>query len=107
MSGGNKLLNSEWLSQNRRCSWCGCELTRDNVTTDHVIPLADGGSNYITNKVPSCYGCNYARAELRNAIDGLKSLCGKTKVTINRLNREAKHIAKLDGAFIDRDKLIG
>ena len=37
------------------CAMCG---TRRNLTLDHVIPLAHGGSNRIENLQLLCRGCN-------------------------------------------------
>lgn len=50
---------SEWLSLlskwNRRCLACG---STENITVDHVVPLAVGGTNYIDNLQPLCRSCN-------------------------------------------------
>jgi 5-methylcytosine-specific restriction endonuclease McrA len=41
-----------------RCRYCNCDLDRSNVTKDHQIPLALGGSQWASNLVPSCKPCN-------------------------------------------------
>ena len=44
------------------CAYCG-EQT-DDMQPDHVIPLSRGGSNSITNIVPSCGLCNADKRDL-------------------------------------------
>lgn len=44
------------------CAYCG-ERT-DDMQPDHVIPLSRGGSNSITNIVPSCGPCNADKRDL-------------------------------------------
>ena len=50
------------------CSYCGCEmdLVSDDmqVSVDHIVPLARGGTNDITNLVLCCRNCNIAKANM-------------------------------------------
>lgn len=50
------------------CSYCGCEmdLVSDDhqVSVDHVVPLARGGTNDITNLVLCCRHCNTQKASM-------------------------------------------
>lgn len=41
-----------------RCVYCG---TTENLTADHMIPLARGGSNWPANLVPACDPCNKSK----------------------------------------------
>jgi len=58
--GGGSFTAQEWESLcaqfNNHCVCCG----RDDIalTADHVVPLALGGSSYITNIQPLCISCN-------------------------------------------------
>jgi hypothetical protein len=45
-----------------RCAYCDEACT--NPDPDHVVPLARGGSNSITNIVPSCKPCNSDKRDL-------------------------------------------
>lgn len=51
----------EWLGKlaeyDGKCAYCGDEAT----TRDHVVPLVNGGSNWISNIVPACRPCNYSK----------------------------------------------
>jgi 5-methylcytosine-specific restriction endonuclease McrA len=51
----------EWLQIKRfyldRCAYCGSS----GDLEDHVIPLARGGTNHISNIVPACGSCNRAK----------------------------------------------
>ena len=55
------LRRSRWW-QNRlalgRCHWCGGQFPPEELTMDHVIPLARGGKASRNNVVPSCKECN-------------------------------------------------
>ncbi len=50
------------------CSYCGCEMdlvsADHQVSVDHVVPLARGGTNDITNLVLCCRHCNTQKASM-------------------------------------------
>ena len=59
-------------AQNWRCCYCGVRFTSDGnglsagnddaaVTTDHVIPISQGGSRELDNEVAACRRCNNER----------------------------------------------
>lgn len=56
-----------------RCAYCGTKLTKKNRSLDHKIPLLRGGTNDITNLVPSCLRCNQ-RKHLQTAEEFKKSI---------------------------------
>ncbi len=44
-----------------RCFYCGCDLRKlpkGQLHRDHFVPLSKGGTDYISNIVPSCASCN-------------------------------------------------
>jgi 5-methylcytosine-specific restriction endonuclease McrA len=40
---------------------CPCCLKRRKLTVDHIVPLAEGGTNWIWNIQPLCLRCNSAK----------------------------------------------
>ena len=49
---------------NGRCAICGAELSRENMTISHKIPLSRGGDNGMDNLMLSCWECNHAKNNL-------------------------------------------
>lgn len=48
-------------NENARCIYCENKLTIDNATTDHIIPIANGGNNCQVNLMVCCQPCNSER----------------------------------------------
>ena len=40
------------------CHWCGKKFALEDLTMDHIIPIARGGKASRNNVVPSCKECN-------------------------------------------------
>jgi hypothetical protein len=53
----------------RNCYWCKRELTKENMTLEHKIPLSKGGSNRIDNLTLACKECNKQRADSTLALN--------------------------------------
>jgi 5-methylcytosine-specific restriction endonuclease McrA len=51
---------ARWDFFGGRCAYCAAEAT----TTDHVIPLAKGGTNWPANLRPACHSCNSSKRDL-------------------------------------------
>jgi 5-methylcytosine-specific restriction endonuclease McrA len=43
------------------CHYCGTRVGLDNSTFDHVVPLAKGGADDLSNGVLACRRCNAAK----------------------------------------------
>lgn len=55
------LRKSRWWQQKTSsglCHYCGCKVTYQDLTMDHLVPLARGGRSTKENLVPSCKNCN-------------------------------------------------
>jgi 5-methylcytosine-specific restriction endonuclease McrA len=56
-----ELRRTRWWQQktaSSTCWYCGQKVGFQNLTMDHVIPLARGGRSTKDNLVPSCKECN-------------------------------------------------
>ena len=49
-----------WRAQLQKgvCHYCGQQVGAENLTIDHVIPVARGGKSVRSNCVPCCKECN-------------------------------------------------
>ena len=45
-----------------RCTICGVPLTSENMHVDHILPLAEGGSNHPLNLQAACEPCNLGKS---------------------------------------------
>jgi len=71
----NNFTRKDWqtlLSHSKHCHWCKTPFTATlRPTHDHVIPLAKGGSNTLTNSCCACRPCNVRKnAGSHNPITG-------------------------------------
>lgn len=65
-----ELRQSNWwreLLQRGRCHYCGRRVPADELTMDHVVPVARGGKSSKGNIVPSCRACNQEKRHLTPA----------------------------------------
>jgi len=58
-------LAKEYLHQGKykKCMYCSTELTHENATIDHIIPISNGGSNAQVNLIVCCRDCNSERGD--------------------------------------------
>jgi 5-methylcytosine-specific restriction endonuclease McrA len=62
LSSKSKKEQRSRMSRRKRrfCAHCG---TPQNLTIDHIIPLAKGGKNTLDNLQMLCYACNTEKAD--------------------------------------------
>jgi 5-methylcytosine-specific restriction endonuclease McrA len=56
-----ELRRSRWWQNRiaqRLCHWCGGSFRPDELSMDHIVPLARGGKSTRGNVAPSCKECN-------------------------------------------------
>lgn len=86
-----ELRKSQWWRQQLQrgvCHYCGQEVGATNLTLDHVVPVARGGSSTKGNVVPACQRCNAEKrcqtpAEI--IFNQLEAQRGATDTTIQNL----------------------
>ena len=49
------------------CHYCGKKFAPDELTMDHIVPVARGGRSVKGNVVPSCSACNKSKRALTPA----------------------------------------
>lgn len=59
--GKNRGWRRQMLAFRPFCHWCRTRLDEKTATTDHLVPIARGGTDDDDNKVLSCSKCNQAR----------------------------------------------
>jgi 5-methylcytosine-specific restriction endonuclease McrA len=57
---------------NYQCQYCGSQFKSEDLTFDHVVPAAQGGTRTWTNIVSACYPCNRKKGARTPAEAGMK-----------------------------------
>lgn len=65
------------------CYYCQKPLKKEEVTMDHIVPLAQGGKSTPGNVVPSCKSCNNLKRDM-TAVEWLLHL---ESLATNRVHR--------------------
>lgn len=89
-----------YLRDSFRCIYCSADLHNaapTDVTLDHLVCKADGGTNHQVNLITACRTCNCTRQD-----KPLAMFCGpETRADIRRLTRrDLKPYLKLAAALI-------
>lgn len=61
----------KFFAEFSNCFYCNIELTEENRTIDHFIPLSKGGSNSEENWRASCKLCNHEKGDKTNFVSGV------------------------------------
>lgn len=73
-------------ARGERCEYCGTAIASADLTVDHVVRLADGGTNYWSNLRLACAKCNLIRdREVTKAEKKPCRLCGREHVSGGRV----------------------
>lgn len=75
------------------CQYCGVALTSSQITIDHIIPKALGGSGSFLNCVSSCFPCNNYKKNRTPEQAGMK-LINQPKVPIISMTNDFKRLAE-------------
>ena len=62
---GKKLRKTSWWKaqiQKGECHFCHQQVGAENLTMDHVVPLARKGKSTRGNVVPACQACNRSKS---------------------------------------------
>jgi len=59
--GNSRAKRKAMLRKSNSCCWCGCQLTLDTSTIEHVVPLSIGGLENSNNTKLACKDCNEKR----------------------------------------------
>ncbi len=66
-----RLIRSLSTKKNQKvCRWCRRRLSDAQITMDHIVPVALGGTSDLLNLVPACYSCNLERSHYMPELDG-------------------------------------
>lgn len=77
-----------------RCAYCGAPITYQEMQVDHIVPVANGGTNELTNLNPSCPTCNAFKAD-----KSIKSFRRRLKSLTRRMREEMPFAGRLNIAF--------
>ncbi len=72
-----ELRNTDWWRtklQKGVCHYCGKNVGAENLTMDHVVPVARGGKSVRSNCVPCCKACNNEKRAMTPAEQILSQL---------------------------------
>jgi hypothetical protein len=53
-----------WVRHGGACFYCGCDLSVDTCSIEHILPKSAGGPDHIANMALSCQPCNRAAGAL-------------------------------------------
>lgn len=71
-----KVRQSVYLMYDGHCAYCGKQIEYKDMQVDHATPLRIGGTDDISNYMPTCRSCNHYKATFdvegfRNYLSGI------------------------------------
>lgn len=60
---GKRVRFEVFKRDNFTCQYCGAEAPAAVLQVDHILPVAEGGTNDLTNLVTACVGCNAGKSD--------------------------------------------
>ena len=99
-----KEVDSLWSYFESKCAYCGIELLREERKghQDHIISLADGGTNDVHNFVLSCHICNGDEKREENWHTFLRKKATDNIICSARKNKIESWIALSNGNQTDK-----
>lgn len=87
-----------------RCRYCGATPVTSLLHVDHVVPVAEGGTNDPANLVAACSGCNLGKSDV--TIEESRITAGTSAEAIReRTEQVREYIAALQGYEAAREEL--
>ncbi|MFC4387751.1 HNH endonuclease [Gracilibacillus marinus] len=81
-----KIYDIAFIQAERECIYCEQDVPRGQMTIDHVLTFAQGGTNEFSNLLPACNTCNKRKGS-KPVLEFLKESCDEhvTKQVVFRL----------------------
>lgn len=73
----------KFLYSREVCCWCGCYVSEDKRTLEHIVELSTGGMHSMCNTNMACLSCNSKRLNKGNSIKPINSLMEEYKEYVN------------------------
>lgn len=103
--GIGKRLRFEILKRDGfRCLYCGATPATSLLHVDHVVPVAEGGTNDPANLVTSCSGCNLGKSDV--LLEESQITAGTSAEAIReRTEQVREYVSALQGYEESREEL--
>jgi 5-methylcytosine-specific restriction endonuclease McrA len=88
-----KLKKSQWWKQKLSagiCHYCKKKFNARELTLDHIVPIARGGTSTPGNVVPACKSCNQEK-KLSTPVDQILEQLAKERAALDRDDSEESH----------------
>jgi len=102
---GKKVRFSVFKRDSFACRYCGATAPNVQLHVDHVIPVADGGSDDFDNLVTACAACNFGKGARNLADDERIALKDRGAVAGGGDSHDAREA--IDPVALDDDPTIG